>query len=94
MVVVFLVTPHARNIARGLVKQPKVYFYDTGAVRDDPAVRFENAVACALLKRNQFLEDTEGYRLALPAIYCRTQARDSSRCRSSRHALTSQRVPP
>ena len=63
--VVFVVTPYARNIARSLLKQPKIYFYDTGAVADEPGLRFENAVACALLKRLHFLEDTKGEKISL-----------------------------
>ena len=63
--VIFLVTPYARNIARSLLKQPKIYFYDTGAVIDEPGPRFENAVACALLKRLHFLEDAKGEKNSL-----------------------------
>lgn len=63
--IVFVVTPYHRNIARSLIKQPKIYFYDTGLVRDDEGARFENAVACALLKRLHYLEDTAGEKCAL-----------------------------
>ena len=63
--IIFVVTPYHRNIARSLIKQPKIYFYDTGFVREDTGARFENAVACALLKRLHFLEDTAGERCAL-----------------------------
>jgi predicted AAA+ superfamily ATPase len=55
--ILFVVTPYHRNIARGLIKQPKIYFYDTGFVKEDEGARFENAVACALLKRLHFLEE-------------------------------------
>lgn len=58
--VIFVLTPYSRNIARSLLKQPKIYFYDTGFVKEDPGARFENTVACALLKRIHFLEDTKG----------------------------------
>jgi uncharacterized protein len=61
----FVVTPYSRNIARSLLKQPKIYFYDTGFVKDEPGARFENAAACALLKRLHFLEDTEGEKCSL-----------------------------
>ena len=47
------------------MKQPKVYFYDTGFIREDEGARFENAVACALLKRLHFLEDTAGEKNSL-----------------------------
>ncbi len=63
--ILFVVTPYSHNIARSLLKAPKVYFYDTGFVKDDPGARFENAVACALLKRLHFLEDTEGEKCSL-----------------------------
>lgn len=63
--ILFVVTPYHRNIGRSLIKQPKVYFYDTGFVKDDEGARFENTVACALLKRLHFLEDTAGERCAL-----------------------------
>ena len=63
--ILFVVTPYHRNISRGLIKQPKIYFYDTGFVKEDDGARFENAIACALLKRLQFLEDTAGEKCTL-----------------------------
>ncbi len=63
--VIFVLTPYSRNIARSLLKQPKIYFYDTGFVKEDPGARFENTVACALLKRLHFLEDTKGEKCSL-----------------------------
>jgi len=63
--VLFVVTPYSHNIARSLLKQPKIYFYDTGFIKEDEGARFENAVAGALLKRLHFLEDTQGERCAL-----------------------------
>ena len=63
--VVFVVTPWSRNIARSLLKQPKVYFYDTGFIQEAEGARFENTVACALLKRLHFLEDTRGEKNSL-----------------------------
>lgn len=63
--ILFVVTPYSRNIARSLLKQPKIYFYDTGFVKEDDGARFENAVACALLKRLHFLEDTAGEKCSL-----------------------------
>ncbi|HBI23800.1 MAG TPA: ATPase [Nitrospiraceae bacterium] len=66
--ILFVVTPYHRNIGRSLIKQPKVYFYDTGFVREDEGARYENAVACALLKRLNFLEDTTGEKCALHCL--------------------------
>ena len=58
--IVFIVPPYSKNIAKALLKEPKIYFYDTGRVQGDDGMRFENLVACALLKRNHFLEDVKG----------------------------------
>lgn len=63
--IIFTINPYSRNIARSLKKQPKVYFYDTGYIKDDPGARMENAVACALLKRLHFLADVRGEKCAL-----------------------------
>lgn len=63
--IVFLVTPYTKRITRGLRKQPKIYFFDTGAIRGDEGLRLENTVATALLKQCHFLEDTRGERWAL-----------------------------
>ncbi len=60
MYVLFLVRPWHRNVARGILKAPKVYFYDTGAVAGGEGVRLENAVAVCLRKWLHFLADTRG----------------------------------
>ena len=60
MYVVFVVTPYHRNLARAILKEPKVYFYDTGAVVGDNGAKLENAVAVCLRKWLYFLEDTQG----------------------------------
>lgn len=65
MYVIFRVTPYAKKVKRGIKKQPKVYFYDTGYVRGDNASRLENLVATALLKYTHFREDVFGERRAL-----------------------------
>lgn len=69
--IVFTVTPWHHNVARSLLQQPKVYFFDTGAVRADEGLRFENAVAVMLLKHAQHLHDTAGRRVTLH--YLRTK---------------------
>lgn len=48
--IVFRVTPYSKNIARSLLKEPKIYFFDTGLVEGDEGVRLENLVAVCLLK--------------------------------------------
>jgi predicted AAA+ superfamily ATPase len=66
--VVFVIHPYSKNIAKAIKKEPKVYFYDVGQLPDNPGARLENVVALHLLKRNQFLEDTEGKKLKLHYI--------------------------
>lgn len=63
--VIFIVTPYSKRLARTLLKEPKIYFYDTGRVRNDLGARFENLVACALLKDLHFRADTRGERANL-----------------------------
>lgn len=48
--IVFRVTPFSKNIARSLLKEPKIYFFDSGLVRGDQGIVFENFVATCLLK--------------------------------------------
>lgn len=63
--IVFTVRPFHRNIARALLKEPKVYFFDTGLVNDDDGVRFENACATMLLRHAEFLQDSAGRAMTL-----------------------------
>ncbi len=58
--IVFTVRPYSRNIARSTLQQPKVYFFDTGLVQGDEGVRFENLVACHLLKLVHWQRDAKG----------------------------------
>jgi uncharacterized protein len=69
--IVFTVQPWHHNIARAILQSPKVYFYDTGLVRGDEGVRFENAVATMLLKHVQFGVDARGQNTGLH--YLRTK---------------------
>ena len=48
--VIFIVRPYSNNIARSLLKSPKIYFFDTGLVLGDEGARLENMVAISLLK--------------------------------------------
>ena len=48
--VVFKITPYSKNIARSLLKEPKIYFFDTGLVQGDEGAKLENLVALSLLK--------------------------------------------
>ena len=63
--VVFRVPPYSRKISRSLLKAQKIYFYDTGRVTAGPGARFENLVACALLKDIEKRQDCEGEELSL-----------------------------
>ncbi|MBI5498978.1 MAG: ATP-binding protein [Deltaproteobacteria bacterium] len=69
--VVFRVTPHSRDIARSLLSQPKIYFFDTGMVAGDEGARFENLVAVSLLKHVFARADYQGERVDL--CYLRTK---------------------
>lgn len=69
--IVFRVTPFAKNIARSLLKEPKIYFFDTGLVQGDDGQRFENLVAVSLLKHVYAKRDLEGSDSALH--YLRTK---------------------
>ena len=67
--VVFTVRPyHHRNIARAILKSPKVYFFDTGLVKGDAGARLENACAAMLLKHVHYLQDVEGQAVSLHYI--------------------------
>jgi len=48
--IIFPITPFSKNIARSLLKEPKIYFFDTGLVKGDEGARLENMVAVCLLK--------------------------------------------
>lgn len=48
--IIFLVPPYSKNIARSLLKEPKIYFFDNGLLQNDPGAQFENFVANCLLK--------------------------------------------
>ncbi len=63
--VIFLVYPYSKNLAKAIRKEPKVYFYDVAQTKNDNGARLENVVALHLLKRNQFLEDSQGAKLKL-----------------------------
>lgn len=69
--VIFLVRPFHHNVARAILKEPKVYFFDTGYVRGDDGVKWENACATMLLKHVNFEQDTLGRQSSL--AYLRTK---------------------
>ena len=66
--VVFTVHPYHRNVARAILKAPKVYFFDNAMVAGDEGARFENACAAMLLKHVHFLQEVEGQAVSLHYI--------------------------
>lgn len=69
--IVFVVRPWHHNIARATLQAPKVYFFDTGLVQGDEGIRFENLVACHLLKQVHWQQDAQGKEVDLH--YVRTK---------------------
>jgi len=62
--VVFRVAPFGGGRIRAVKKEQKLYFRDWSRVADEGA-RFENLVACQLLKYCDWIEDTEGFAMEL-----------------------------
>ncbi|MFN7903826.1 MAG: ATP-binding protein [Pseudobdellovibrionaceae bacterium] len=69
--VVFKVPPKTKNIARGIKKSAKYYFYDLARVDGNEDAKLENLVALSLKKEIEFLQDTQGEQLEL--FYARTK---------------------
>ncbi len=58
--IIFKITPFSKMISRSILKQPKIYFYDTGMVKGDMGKKFENLVAISLQKYMYELIDQKG----------------------------------
>lgn len=69
--IIFCVTPFSKNIARSLVKQPKIYFFDNGLVKGGVGEKLENFLAICLLKHTYANIDSQGENCALH--YLRTK---------------------
>ncbi len=69
--IVFKVSPYSKNIARSILKEPKIYFYDNGMVIGDEGVKLENFVAVSLLKHVNALYDYKAEQWSLN--YLRTK---------------------
>ncbi len=69
--VIFLVRPFHRNVARAILKEPKVYFFDSAYVLGDEGIKWENACAAMLLKHVHFEQDIVGKSTSLH--YLRTK---------------------
>lgn len=69
--IIFRITPFSKNIARSILKEPKIYFFDTALAQGDEGVKFENLVAVCLLKHVYAQVDLFGQPWALN--YLRTK---------------------
>jgi predicted AAA+ superfamily ATPase len=58
--VIFVVPPYSKNLARAILREPKIYFYDNGRVKNDDGARFENIIANALLRKLHLGQDLKG----------------------------------
>jgi uncharacterized protein len=58
--IVFAVRPFHKNLARAILKEPKLYFYDSGFVLGGEGIQLENTCAVCLLKHAQYLQDISG----------------------------------
>lgn len=67
MYVCFRVPPFGAPLIRAVKKERKLYLWDWSMV-EEPGPRFENLVACQLLKYCHFVEDTEGWPMELRYI--------------------------
>jgi predicted AAA+ superfamily ATPase len=69
--IIFRITPYSHNIARSILKEPKIYFFDNGLVLGDEDARFENFTAVSLFKHICGKYDYEGEKYGLH--YLRTK---------------------
>ena len=61
----FRIPPFGSTRIRAVKKEKKLYLYDWSLLHEEGGIRFENLVACQLLKYCHFLEDTEGFKMEL-----------------------------
>jgi uncharacterized protein len=66
--IVFTVRPFHKNVARAILKEPKLYFYDSGFVNGGEGIQLENTCAVCLLKHVQYLQDIAGQDIELNYI--------------------------
>jgi len=58
--IVFRVSPYSKNIAKSILKEPKIYFYDYSRVEAEEGIGLENFVAVSLKKEVSFLNEASG----------------------------------
>jgi len=66
--IIFVIRPFHKKINRALLKEPKVYFYDTSFVKGNEGIQLENNIAVSLLKYSQFKHDVEGKNIELQYV--------------------------
>jgi predicted AAA+ superfamily ATPase len=66
--IVFTVRPFHKNVARAILKEPKLYFYDSGYVQGGEGIQMENTCAVCLLKYVQYQQDISGEDIELNYI--------------------------
>ncbi len=71
--VIFRVTPFSKNIARSILKSPKIYFFDTGLVNGDEGIKLENLTAVSLLKDLYARQDNLAEKCSLHYLRTREQ---------------------
>ena len=64
----FTVRPFHTNVARAILKEPKLYFYDSGFVLGGEGRKLENTCAVCLLKHVQYKQDIDGEDIELNYI--------------------------
>ena len=69
--ILFTVRPFHANVARAILREPKIYFYDSGFVKGNEGTRLENTCAVCLQKHVQYLQDTAGENISLNYIRTR-----------------------
>lgn len=66
--IIFLVRPFHKNLARAILKEPKLYFYDSSYIDNGEGIGLENTIAVSLLKYVQYISDTRGKDIELNYI--------------------------
>jgi len=60
----FRIPPYGPSRIRAVKKEQKLYLWDWSLI-NDPGPKFENFIACSLLKYCHFIEDKEGFKMEL-----------------------------
>jgi hypothetical protein len=85
--IIFLVRPFHQNIARAILKEPKVYFFDSSYIKGNDGIVLENTCAVCLLKHVQYLQDTTGENVDLRYVRTRNgQEVDFALCKNDKIA--------